>query len=82
MLVADVAEFGADFDLFEDADDLRFTKSGFLHAETSVGWILNFEVAWRIEEASIERQLNERPSKTLGFRTPAEMFSACVALTG
>jgi IS30 family transposase len=31
---------------------------------------------------AIARQLNERPRKTLGFRTPAEMFSACVALTG
>ncbi|WP_216361053.1 hypothetical protein, partial [Comamonas thiooxydans] len=28
---------GAELDLFEDADDLRFTESGFLHAETSVG---------------------------------------------
>lgn len=31
---------------------------------------------------AIARQLNERPRKTLGFRTPAEMSSACVALTG
>lgn len=31
---------------------------------------------------AIARQLNERPRKTLGFRTPAEMFGACVALTG
>ncbi len=31
---------------------------------------------------AIARQLNERPRKTLGFHTPAEMFSACVALTG
>ena len=31
---------------------------------------------------AIARQLNERPRKTLGFHTPAEMFSKCVASTG
>lgn len=31
---------------------------------------------------AIARQLNERPRKTFGFRTPAEMFSECVVLTG
>lgn len=31
---------------------------------------------------AIARQLNQRPRKTLGFHTPAEMFSACVASTG
>ena len=30
----------------------------------------------------IARQLNERPRKTLLFETPAEKFSACVAMTG
>jgi IS30 family transposase len=30
---------------------------------------------------AIARQLNERPRKTLGFKTPAEMFSQSVALT-
>ena len=31
--------------------------------------------------SAIARQLNERPRKTLHYKTPAEMFQACVATT-
>ena len=36
----------------------------------------------QIQLNAIARQLNERPRKTLGFHTPAEMFSECVESTG
>lgn len=36
----------------------------------------------RAELNKIARQLNERPRKTLGVRTPADIFNAGVAMTG
>jgi IS30 family transposase len=36
----------------------------------------------QVQINAFARQLNERPRKTLGFHTPAEMFSECVASTG
>lgn len=36
----------------------------------------------QIKLNAIARQLNERPRKTLGYRTPAEMFNQCVASAG
>ena len=36
----------------------------------------------QVQLNAIARQLSERPRKTLGFHTPTEMFSECVASTG
>lgn len=43
---------------------------------------MNLSELSQIQLNTIARQLNQRPRKTLGFHTPAEMFSACVASTG
>ena len=43
---------------------------------------LNISIYSQAELDAIARQLNERPRKTLGYRTPAEMFQECVASTG
>jgi IS30 family transposase len=41
----------------------------------------NLAVFTQAELNKVARRLNERPRKTLGFRTPAEIFSNAVALT-
>lgn len=43
---------------------------------------MNLSGLSQLQLNAIARQLNERPRKTLGFHTPAEMFSECVASTG
>jgi len=43
---------------------------------------MNLSGLSQLQLNAIARQLNGRPRKTLGFRTPAEKFSECVALTG
>ncbi len=36
----------------------------------------------QVELNKVARQLNERPRKTLGFRTPADTLNAGVTMTG
>ena len=43
---------------------------------------MNLSGLSQVQLNAIARQLNQRPRKTLGFHTPAEMFSTCVASTG
>ena len=43
---------------------------------------MNLSGLSQLQLNAIARQLNERPRKTLGFHTPAEIFSECVASTG
>lgn len=43
---------------------------------------MNISGLSQLQLNAIARQLNERPRKTLGYQTPAEMFSECVASTG
>ncbi len=43
---------------------------------------MNLSGLSQLQLNAIARQLNERPRKTLGFHTPAEMFRECVATTG
>ena len=42
---------------------------------------MDFSGFSQLQLNAIARQLNESPRKTLGFQTPAEMFSECVAST-
>ncbi|KGG96595.1 hypothetical protein P365_22790 [Comamonas thiooxydans] len=51
MLGASVTDFSDKLDFLADADDLRFTESGFLHAEISVVWILYLGIERRYEKA-------------------------------
>lgn len=47
-----IADFGAEFDFFQDANDLAFTELRFLHVETPFLGILYFRLAQVFEETS------------------------------
>jgi hypothetical protein len=44
-------------------------------ARTDIRWRINAVGYSQAKLNAVARQLNERPRKTLGFHTPAEMFS-------
>ena len=52
VLPARLAYLGAEFDLFQDADDLAFTELRFLHVETPFHGILYFRMDQVFKEAS------------------------------
>lgn len=43
---------------------------------------INLSISSQDSLDAIARELNQRPRKTLGYRTPAEMFDECVASIG
>lgn len=50
-MLASFTDFSDKLDFLDDADDLRFTESRFLHAEISVVWILHLGIERGYEKA-------------------------------
>lgn len=73
MLGASVADFSDKLDFRDDADDLRFTETGFLHTEISVVWIIYFGMERRYEEAS-PRSYLENLSRPEEKNPPARVY--------
>ena len=65
VLPAGLVDLRTKFDFSQDADDLRFTESGFLHVETPGREILYFRVVQVFEGTSIALNYFHPPPKAI-----------------